>query len=166
MSHYKNKETVLQFYRAFDNRNIDKAFALLADNFVAHMAGISEPLNKQKFEQFGREFYSAFINGQHTFEEIVTERDLGEAEALRDRIVTYGKFTAKHLGTFQGLPATNKQIEISVMHIDRVENGKIVEHWGQGDVQGLMKQLGIIFLPSPKLIFQIITNNTARLFKQ
>ena len=33
------------------------------------------------------------------------------------------------------------------MHIDKVENGKIVEHWGQGDARGLMKQLGIIFLP-------------------
>jgi predicted ester cyclase len=31
------------------------------------------------------------------------------------------------------------------MHIDRVENGQIAEHWGQGDALGLMQQLGIVF---------------------
>ena len=65
---------------------------------------------------------------------------------------------ATHLGDFQGIPPTKKQIEIAIMHIHRVENGKIVEHWGQGDAQGLMQQLGIIFLPSSKLIFNIVKN--------
>lgn len=44
------------------------------------------------------------------------------------------------------------------MHIDRIENEKIVEHWGQGDSLGLMQQLGIIFLPSPKLLPLIFIN--------
>lgn len=81
-----------------------------------------------------------------------------------DRIVTCGKFTAMHLGNFQGLPPTKKQIEISIMHIDKVDNSKIVEHWGQGDVQGLMKQLGIIFLPSPKLILNMFQNTLTKPF--
>ena len=49
------------------------------------------------------------------------------------------------------------------MHIDRVENGKIVEHWGQGDALGLMQQLGIVFLPGLKLVPQIVK---ATIFKQ
>lgn len=32
MSIEQNKATVLQFYKAFDNRNIDQALALLAPN--------------------------------------------------------------------------------------------------------------------------------------
>ena len=95
------------------------------------------------------------MNGKHTFDEIIVEGD---------RIVTCGKFTAIHLGIFQGLPPTKKQIEISVMHIDRIENGKIVEHWGQGDAQGLMKQLGIVFLPSPKLILNMFKNTLTKPF--
>ena len=62
-----------------------------------------------------------------------------------DRVVTAGTFTAKHLGTFQGLPPTGNFIRLSIMHIDRVENGQIAEHWGQGDALGLMQQLGIVF---------------------
>ena len=150
-----NKEIALQFYCAFDERNIEQAFSLLGDNFIAYMAGIAEPLDKEGFKQFGEEFYTAFHNGKHTFDEIIIEGD---------RIVTCGKFTAIHLGTFQGLPPTKKPIEISVMHIDRVENGKIVEHWGQGDAQGLMKQLGIIFVPSPKLILNMFKNTLSKRF--
>jgi hypothetical protein len=52
------------------------------------------------------------------------------------------------------------------MHIDRVENGKIVEHWGQGDVRGLMEQLGIVFIPSPKLIPYILKNIFSKVLKR
>lgn len=152
-----NREIVLQFYRAFDDRNIALAFSLLADNFIAHMAGITEPLDKKGFKQFGGEFYRAFVDGKHTFDEIIVEDN---------RIVTCGKFTATHLGTFQRLPPTNKQIEISVMHIDKVENNKIIEHWGQGDARGLMKQLGIMFLPSPQLILNMFNNTLTKSFTE
>lgn len=70
-----------------------------------------------------------------------------------------------HTGDFQGLPPTLKQIQIAIMHIDRVEDSKIVEHWGQGDTQGLMRQLSIMFLPSPKLILPILKNSVSKLFK-
>jgi SnoaL-like polyketide cyclase len=78
--------------------------------------------------------------------------------------VTCGTFTATHLGEFQGLPPTGKQISLSIMHIDRVEDGKIVEHWGQGDALGLMQQLGIVFLPGPKLVPYILKGFASKLF--
>ena len=49
-------------------------------------------------------------------------------------------------------------LTFSVVHIDRIENGKIVEHWGQGDVRALMQQLGIVFVSSPKLILCALKN--------
>ncbi len=157
MSIQQNKAIVLQFYKAFDNRKIDQALALLAPNFVAHMAGILEPLDGQGFKNFGMAFYLAFINGQHTFDEVIVEGD---------KVVTCGTFTATHLGEFQGLPPTGKQIKLSIMHIDHVENGKIMEHWGQGDALGLMQQLGIVFLPGPALVPHIIKNLLAKPFKK
>ena len=155
MSIEESRDTVLKFYQAFDNRNIEQAFNLLAPNFVAHMAGIPESLDSNGFRKFGMEFYSAFADGQHQFDEIIVEGN---------KVVTCGTFTARHLGEFQGLPPTGKQIEISIMHIDRVEDGLIVEHWGQGDAQGLMQQLGIMFLPSPKLVPYILKNILSKIF--
>lgn len=155
MSVKKSQDTVLEFYQAFDDRNIEQAFNLLAPNFVAHMAGIPESLDGDGFKKFGMEFYSAFIDGQHQFDEIIVEDN---------KVVTCGTFTARHSGEFQGLPSTGKQIEISIMHIDHIENGLIVEHWGQGDAHGLMQQLGIMFLPSPKLIPYILKNILSKIF--
>jgi predicted ester cyclase len=153
----KPKDIVLQFYQAFDDRKLDHAMTLLAPCFVAHLAGAPEPLDGEGFKQFGMSFYSAFLEGQHVFDQVIVEGD---------KVVTCGMFVATHLGEFQGLPATGKRIKLSVMHLDRVEDGKIVEHWGQGDALGLMQQLGIIFLPSPTLIPGILKNQIAKAFKK
>jgi steroid delta-isomerase-like uncharacterized protein len=153
----QNKALVLQFYKAFDDRKMDQALDLLASDFVAHQAGVPEPLNGEGFKQFGMSFYLAFSQGQHNFDEVIVSDD---------RVVTCGTFTATHLGEFQGLPPTGKQISLSIMHIDRVEDGKIVEHWGQGDALGLMQQLGIVFVPGPKLFPHILRGIASKLFRK
>jgi steroid delta-isomerase-like uncharacterized protein len=153
----QNTDLVLQFYKAFDDRKIEQALKLLAPNFVAHLVGIPEQLDGEGFKQFGMSFYSAFRQGQHVFDEVIT---------ANDRVITCGTFTATHLGEFQGLPPTGKQVRLSIMHIDRVENGKIVEHWGQGDALGLMQQLGMVFLPGPTLLPQILKGILFKRFKK
>ncbi|OYQ61642.1 ester cyclase [Pseudanabaena sp. SR411] len=153
----QNKALILQFYKAFDDRQMDQALDLLSPNFVAHQAGIPEPLNRERFKQFGMSFYLAFSQGQHVFDEVIVSGD---------RVVTCGTFTAIHLGEFQGLPPTGRQISLSIMHIDRLEDGKIVEHWGHGDALGLMQQLGLVFLPGPKLLLPILKGIASKLFKK
>lgn len=154
MSVEQTKALVLQFYQAFDDRQMEQALELLAPNFVAHLAGVSEALDAEGFKQFGMSFYLAFSQGRHQFDEIIV---------ADDRVVTCGTFSAIHLGEFQGLPPTGKRIRLSIMHIDRVENGKIVEHWGQGDALGLMQQLGIIFLPGPTLVPSLLKGLVTKL---
>lgn len=153
----QSKALVLQFYKSFDDRKMEQALDFLAPNFVAHPAGMPKPLDKDEFKKFGMSFYSAFSQGQHIFDEIVVSGD---------RVVTCGTFTATHLGEFQGLPPTGQHISLSIMHIDRVESGKIVEHWGQGDALGLMQQLGLVFLPGPKLLPPILKSAVSKLFNK
>ena len=59
-----------------------------------------------------------------------------------DRVV--GRYTLRgtHRGDFLGIPATGSAIEVSNIHILRLVDGKVVEHWGHGDDMGLMRQLG------------------------
>ena len=87
MSVDQNKETVVQFFKSFDNRQIEQAFQLMSPNFVAHMMGMPAPLDASEFKEFGKSFYLAFDQGKHVFDEIVAEND---------RVVTAGTFTAIH----------------------------------------------------------------------
>jgi len=155
MESESNRNLVINFYQAFDDRQIDQALGWLAPEFVAHLAGIPEALDAEGFRQFGLSFYLAFSQGQHVFDEVIV---------AGDRVVTCGTFTAVHSGPFQGLPPTGRHIHLAVMHIDRVENGAIAEHWGQGDALGLMQQLGIVFLPGPKLLPSMLRNALSRVF--
>ena len=153
----QNKTVILEFYKAFDDGKMDQILDFLAPNFIAHMAGSPQPLDREGFNQFGMAFYLAFSQGKHIFDQVII---------AEDKVVTCGIFAATHSGEFQGVPPTGKQIRLSIMHIDRIENGKIVEHWGQGDALGLMQQLGIVFLPGPKLLPYIWKNVTSKLFKK
>jgi hypothetical protein len=61
---------------------------------MAHLAGMSEPLDGEGFKQFGISFYFAFSHSQHVFDQVVV---------LGDYIVTYETLTAMHLEVFQDL---------------------------------------------------------------
>jgi predicted ester cyclase len=139
MLNEQNKALILQFYKAFDDRHIDQVLEFLTPNFIAHMPGMLEPLDKEGFKQFTIAFYLTFGQGSHVFDEVIV---------AENKVVTCGKLATTHVGEFQGIPPTGKEISLSVMHIDRIEDEKIAEHWGHGDILGLMTQLGATFLPS------------------
>lgn len=56
-------------------------------------------------------------------------------------------FRGTHQGDYFGIPATGKQVIVSNIHIMRFVDGKIVEHWGNGDDLGLLQQLGAVPIP-------------------
>jgi steroid delta-isomerase-like uncharacterized protein len=62
------------------------------------------------------------------------------------------RFTARgiHKGNFMGLPATGKSITMTGIEIFRIENGKIIELWGEVNLLGLMQQLGLFPEPGNK----------------
>jgi predicted ester cyclase len=64
--------------------------------------------------------------------------------AAGDKVVTRKVFHGTHLGPFQGIEATGREVEIQVIDIVRVEGGRIVEHWNCVDRLGLLAQLGAL----------------------
>jgi predicted ester cyclase len=51
---------------------------------------------------------------------------IAEGETVATRVTARGT----HTGTYLGLTPTNKPIVIEGVNIDRIRNGKIIEHWG------------------------------------
>jgi steroid delta-isomerase-like uncharacterized protein len=52
-----------------------------------------------------------------------------------------------HEGEFMGVAPTGKRVEAMGMDIVRVADAEILEHWGEFDVMGLLRQLGIVRPP-------------------
>ncbi len=81
-------------------------------------------------------------NRRSAFPDIhVTIEDIISAE---DKVVARLTFRGTHRGEFQGIQATNKEVEWSGIWIYRVTNGKFIERWHNYDLLGLMQQLGAI----------------------
>lgn len=68
---------------------------------------------------------------------ITIEQQIAEGDRVASSIVTRGT----HTGPFFGLSATGKVVTLATMRIDRLEGGKIAEHWSTADVAGLMAQI-------------------------
>jgi predicted ester cyclase len=47
-----------------------------------------------------------------------------------------------------GLPPSGRRYTIAEVHIFRFRDGRLVEHWHQADLLGLMRQLGALPEPS------------------
>ena len=134
MSTKKNTELVLRLYEKFDKGELDDFVEAIGSNFIANVLGTTT-LGWAGFKQFGNAFLSAFPDGRHVFEYVVAE---GE------NVVTIGTYQGIHKGEMQGISPTNAKLKLPVMHLDRVVNGKIVEHRGLANEVDLMRQLGVV----------------------
>ncbi len=73
---------------------------------------------------------------------------VGQQIAEGEQVVTRVTASGTHKGTYQGIAPTNKTIVIEGVTIDRVSNGKIVEHWGAANTFEALIAIGA--LPQPE----------------
>ena len=52
--------------------------------------------------------------------------------------------SAVHNGEFMGRPATGKAFATEHIHLFRMEDGRVAEHWAVRDDLGMMRQLGLV----------------------
>jgi predicted ester cyclase len=137
-SNEKNMAAVRQFTRTFKNEhNVDGIDHLFAKTFAHHFAPPVKP-GLEGFKDIGRMMNHAFPDV------VVTEEDLIANETT---VVERSSAAATHKGDFMGTPATGKKIRWTEMHIYRLENGRIAEHWVEMSMLQLLQQIGAI--PSP-----------------
>lgn len=74
---------------------------------------------------------------------------LGIADLLvcGDKVVTRVEGEGKHSGEWMGIHPTGKVIRVKGINIDRIEDGRIVEHWGEADTLAMLAQMGVNVFP-------------------
>lgn len=126
------RQLVLDFYRDFDGGRLGN-FDAIDDTFEATVFGTTV-LDWPGFVGFGQSFLDAFSDGHHDFEFVVADGDV---------VATVGRYRGHHDGALMGVAPTGKAVDFTVMHVDRVRDGRIVEHRGIGDINTMWAQLGV-----------------------
>jgi steroid delta-isomerase-like uncharacterized protein len=139
MSLEENKAVIRRFVEEVQTQhNIDIMDELFSPDFYDHSSlSTTHTLNESK--QFFAMCFSAFPD---------LRADIHDQIAEEDKVVTHKTFRGTHKGEFMGIPATGKRVSFDVIDIFRVTEGRIMEHWFEGDMMGLMQQLGAV--PTPE----------------
>ena len=117
----------------FNRGNFDVADELVADEFFNHEA--PESPGPEGFKATARWLREAFPDYHAELQECVVDGDL-----LAARLVVSGT----HQGSFMGVPGTGRFFSVQHMHMYRVEDGKLTEHWACRDDLGQLRQLGLL----------------------
>jgi steroid delta-isomerase-like uncharacterized protein len=84
--------------------------------------------------------------GSAVMAEAFPDLRMAEADSVKegDKVAFRWLLSGTHQGEFMGVAATGRQVEAMGMDIVRVADGEIVEHWGEFDAVGLLRQIGVI----------------------
>jgi predicted ester cyclase len=82
-----------------------------------------------------RTWRTAFPDGRMEIDDLIVE---GDTVAIRN--TWYGT----HEAEFYGVPASGNRVAVTSVGIDRVQDGKVTEGWGELDMVGMMQQMGAL----------------------
>jgi steroid delta-isomerase-like uncharacterized protein len=129
-----NKALMHRFTEFINTASEKLAEELIAPEAIFHVPGRPEPMR-------GPTGYLAIIGMMRAgFPDIqwTLEEMIAEADELAARFTMRGT----HQGSFFGVPATGKKIQVEAMNFYRFAGGQIVEEQGQPDLLGLLQQIG------------------------
>lgn len=109
---------------------LDTAYA---ENAVLHT--VPETKGKANCIAYYANYVTGFSNRQFTVKETF---------AQGNKLVKYWQFKGKHTGTFFGIPATNKDVDVIGCTIATIVNGKITEEQDFFDNLEFLQQLGLM----------------------
>ena len=128
------KELARRFYASLDAQDWEETMSLVAPGFTAQVGSLP-PMSFNDWRRGLEMFYAGFPDGRHLVDDYVVEDD---------RVVTRCRFEGTHRGAFFGEQPTGSRVSVGVIHIDRFAGGKLIEHFGQLDLLGLLLRIGAI----------------------
>lgn len=129
-----NKEVVRRFnIEVIQNGNETEFRDLVAPHFVNHTAppGMANGPDSM-WNTFQNVLRPALSNLVVTIHDQIAEAD---------KVTTRKTISGVHTGTLLGVPATGRDVAISVIDIVRLEDGKYAEHWGVNTLPSVLEAL-------------------------
>jgi steroid delta-isomerase-like uncharacterized protein len=122
----ENKDIARRVYEIISAGNFDRAEEIVDASAPDNELLAGDPPAKliDTFKETFSEAREAFPDMRVTVEDLIAEGDKVTA-----RVTMRGT----HQGEFQGIAPTGKRVEVEAIDMFRINDGKIVEHWGHAD---------------------------------
>ena len=130
----QNKAVVRRYQEIYNSDTLDALPEVLSPDFKPHnlMPGVPPGLAGYQMIQQGT--LAAYPDFHVAIEDLIAEGD---------KVVMRFVITGTHTGApFMGIPAAGVKIRVTGISIFQLQDGKIVEHWGEEDAAGWLAQLG------------------------
>lgn len=135
-----NRATAEQFHEAFNRGDLDGAASFFAEDCRNHGRPVGRAGVRKVLGEIKTNFPDARITILHSLAE-------------GDWVVVRCHYSGTHRGSatlpvdggmLVGVPPTGRQFEVQHIHMFRMRDGKIVEHFANRDDVGMMRQLGLL----------------------
>ena len=112
--------------------------ALFGDDYVNHQvsAAAPPPAAGKSQKQASVDFFAARLAGIPDL-----KVEIEAMVASGDKVAASFVYTGTHGGNYFGMAPTRKPLRFTSCDIFRVSGGRIAEHWGMGDIAGVLAQL-------------------------
>lgn len=111
---------------------------LFEQDFVNHSPMPGVPATRDGVKLIFGMFLNAFPDLNATIHDQIAEVDGAAA-----RVMTRKTLSGTHLGDFLGIPPSGNHVDIEVIDILQLVDGKVTDHWNLVDQLGLLQQLGV-----------------------
>ena len=130
------KQRVVEAMDALFNRgDVDAVEQFVHPQFLNHEAARHRPNGCEGMRQTIEWLHAAFADLHLAVDDVIAEHD---------KVVARVTMTGHHTGQLMGMPATGRSFSVQHIHIFRVADGKLVEHWANRNDLGLISQLGLM----------------------
>jgi steroid delta-isomerase-like uncharacterized protein len=132
------RDLARQFAATLSAHDIDGFAALFAEDYINHQnsAAAPPPAAGVTPKQGSVAFFAARLKGIPDLKVAIEV-----LVATEDHVAASFVYTGTQQGVLFGVPATGKSLRFTSCDIFRVTGGKIAEHWGMGDIAGVLAQI-------------------------
>ncbi|PLZ01797.1 hypothetical protein CY652_14095 [Burkholderia sp. WAC0059] len=130
-------DVATRFAATLSAHDLDAFAALFSPDYVNHQfSAASRPPAGMTAKTATVSLFRARLAGMPDLT-VTVEKSLVTTDGCAASFIYEGTHTAPYMG----VAPTGRHLRFSSCDIFRVDDGRIVEHWGMGDIAGLMAQL-------------------------
>lgn len=132
----RNRNLGLRYFNEVWNKgNLSLLDTLLAPNYINHTPSAPTIPGPAGLKPIVSAIRHAFPDLHYKVEQLI---------ATPEYVTMRVTMTGTQTDTLFGIPPSGKAIKVMQINIEKIENGRIAEHWRVTDELNMMKQLGVV----------------------